>query len=143
MAQELKPEWNIRLLLVAPGGVRTNFAGSETASLKVAPRHPAYNTGSDPVSQVLGYINSPGGVETWSDADLCAGLLVDMLVAAGGKERKYNGKELPRKVLIGSDAVRYVKLELEAQLKEIEDWKSESESVTKRGGGNLDFMKSA
>lgn len=143
MAQEMKPEWNIRLLVVAPGGVRTNFAGSETASLKVAPRHPAYDTGSDPLSQVLGYVNSPGAVDMWSDVDLCAGLLVDMLVAAGGKERKYNGKELPRKVLLGNDAVQYVKLELEAQLKEIEDWKSESESVTTNGGANMDFTKSA
>lgn len=142
MAQEMKPEWNIRLLLAAPGGVRTNFAGSETASLKLAPRHPAYDTGSDTVSQLLGYINSPSAIETWSDVDLCAGLLVDMVAAAGGKERKYNGKELPRKVLIGKDAVQYVKLELEAQLKEIEDWKEESASVTTGGGATMDFTKS-
>jgi hypothetical protein len=134
MAQEMKPEWNIRLLLVAPGGVRTNFAGSETASLKVAPRHPAYDTGSDPLSQILGYVNSPGAVETWNDADRCAGLLVDMVVAAGGKE-------LPRKILMGSDAVQYVKMEVERQLKEIEDWKSESESVTTKGGANMDWTE--
>lgn len=142
MAQEMKPEWNIRFLLVAPGGVRTNFAGSETASLKVSPRHPAYNTGSDPVSQLLGYINSPGAIEMWSDVDLSAGLVVDMVAAAGGKERKYKGKDLPRKMLIGSDAVQYVKLEIEAQVKEIEEWKEESASVTTNGGATMDFTKS-
>uniref|UniRef100_A0A093Y0C1 Putative oxidoreductase n=1 Tax=Talaromyces marneffei PM1 TaxID=1077442 RepID=A0A093Y0C1_TALMA len=135
MAQEMKPEWNIRFLLVAPGGVRTNFAGSETASLKVAPRHPAYNTGSDPLSQILGYITRPEAVETWSDADRIAGLLVDTLVDAGSKE-------LPRKLLMGSDAVQYVKLEVERQLKEIGDWKEESESVTTNGGANMDFTGS-
>lgn len=127
MAQEMKPEWNIRFLIVAPGGVRTNFAGSENSSLKLAPRHPAYDTGSDPLSQLLGYINSPGAAETWSDADLCAGLLVDTVVDAGGKE-------LPRKLLIGSDAVQYVNAELGRQLKEVEDWKNESDSVTTNGG---------
>ncbi|GAM39070.1 3-oxoacyl-(acyl-carrier-protein) reductase [Talaromyces pinophilus] len=142
MAQEMKPEWNIRFLLVAPGGIRTNFAGSETASLKVGPRHPSYNTGSDPVSQLLGYINSPSAIETWSDVDLCAGLVVDMVAGAGGKERKYKGKDLPRKMLIGSDAVQYVKLEIEAQLKEIEEWKEESVSVTTNGGATMDFTKS-
>lgn len=141
MAQEMKPEWNIRFLLAAPGGIRTNFAGSETANYKVSARHPAYNTGSDPMSQLLNYLNSPGVAAEWSDADLCAGLLVDILVAAGGKERKYKGKDLPTKILVGSDAVKYVKLELEAQLKEIEEWKEESASVTTNSGANMAFAK--
>ena len=139
----MKPEWNIRFLIVGPGGIRTNFAGTENAGMKFTPRHPAYNTGSDPLGQMLGYLNTKAAMDTWSDPDLCAGLLVDILVAAGGKERKYKGKELPRKLLTGSDSTKYVKLELEAQLREIEEWRSESESVLPGGGADLAFLKSA
>ncbi|EED23936.1 3-oxoacyl-[acyl-carrier-protein] reductase, putative [Talaromyces stipitatus ATCC 10500] len=132
MAQEMKPEWNIRFLLVGPGGVRTNFMNTPNSGLKLAPRHPAYNTGDDPLSLLLGYTNSPDAPKTWSDPDKCARLLVDTVLGT-------TGKELPRMLLMGADSVQYVKLELEKQLKEIEDWTVESKSVSP-GSADLSFI---
>jgi NAD(P)-dependent dehydrogenase (short-subunit alcohol dehydrogenase family) len=40
VAQEMKPEWRIKLTCIEPGGFRTNWAG---ASMKFADRHPAYD----------------------------------------------------------------------------------------------------
>ncbi|KAI1139688.1 NAD(P)-binding protein [Hypoxylon sp. FL0543] len=39
VAKELPPDWNIHVVNVEPGGVRTNYA---TSSLRRMPRHPAY-----------------------------------------------------------------------------------------------------
>lgn len=40
LSQELKPEWNIKLTCIEPGGFRTDWAGR---SMQFAERHPAYD----------------------------------------------------------------------------------------------------
>lgn len=40
LSQELKPEWNIHLTCIEPGGFRTDWAGR---SMQFAERHPAYD----------------------------------------------------------------------------------------------------
>ncbi|KAK9364577.1 putative oxidoreductase [Lipomyces kononenkoae] len=131
MAQEMKPEWNIRFMLVAPGGVRTNFAGTSTSGMKMLPRHPAYDTPSHPLSQMLNYLNMPGIRDTWSDPEICARLLFDAVVG------KYNNRPLPTRLLMGADAVQLVKQDLNKALQEIEAWRNESESCSPNGGADL------
>jgi hypothetical protein len=126
----MKPEWDIRFLLAAPGGVHTNFAGSPTASLKIFPRHPAYDSPSHPLTQLLGYLQMPQIADTWSDPKVCAQLLFDTVTG------KFD-KPLPIRLLMGSDSVQAVKQDLEKALQEIETWKAESESCSPGGGADL------
>lgn len=130
IAQEMKPEWNIRFLLAAPGGVQTNFAGSPTANMKIFPRHPAYDSPSHPLTQILGYLKMPQIADSWCDPKLCAQLLFDTVT-------RQDGKPLPIRLLMGSDSVQAVKQDLENSLKEIETWKAESESCSPGGGADL------
>lgn len=125
IAQEMKPEWNIRFLIVAPGGVHTNFAGSPSANLKFPPRHPAYDSPSHPLTRIIGWLQMPGITDAWCKPETCAQLLFDMVTS---------GKPLPTRLLMGSDSVQAVKQELEKSLQEIEDWKAESESCSPGGG---------
>lgn len=124
MAQEMKPEWNIRFLIFAPGGIRTNFAGTENSGLKLPARHPAYENEDNSLNKLLDFMKHPGVIENWSNPDDCAKLLVDTI--------RHN-HNLPRKLLSGNDAVSYVKLELQNQLKEIEVWEEKSASIKSNG----------
>ncbi|KAH8698616.1 putative 3-oxoacyl-reductase [Talaromyces proteolyticus] len=130
IAQEMKPEWNIRFMLVAPGGVRTNFAGSKTSSMKVLPRHPAYDSPSHPLTQLLNYLEMPGVGDTWGDPEICAKLMYDTVVG------KYD-RPLPTRLLMGGDAVRLVKQDIEKTLQEIEIWEAESKICSPNGGADL------
>ncbi|KAH8435374.1 uncharacterized protein LDX57_013004 [Aspergillus melleus] len=89
----MNPEWNIKFLIVAPGGVRTNFAGS---GLKLAFRHPAYESPTSQFSQLREYITNPASQDTWSDPDVCAQLLFD---AVTGQIEK----PLPTRLLMGAE----------------------------------------
>lgn len=113
VAKELRPEWNINLLIVAPGGVRTNFA---TSSLEAAPRHPAYDLPDGAFNQLATYINMR---DTWSDPDNCAQVLFNAVV--GQRDRP-----LPTRLLMGTDAIPYMKDEIKQTLEEIDEWKGET-----------------
>lgn len=51
----MNPDWNIRFLTVAPGGIQTNFA----SNIKLAARHPSYNTPEGPLNQLMAYMAKP------------------------------------------------------------------------------------
>jgi NAD(P)-dependent dehydrogenase (short-subunit alcohol dehydrogenase family) len=121
MAQEMQPEWNIRFLTIAPGTVRTNFI----SALKVQPRHPAYDTPSNPVTQLLNAVKDPALRTIDSDPNTCAKLLFDTV--AGNYDKPF-----PRRVLMGSDSYYAVKQELETTLQEVELWRAESESCSSK-----------
>lgn len=125
VAKELRPEWNINLLIVAPGGVRTNFA---TSSLGAPPRHPAYDLPDGAFSQLADYIKAQ---DTWSDPDSCAKVLFDAMV--GQRERP-----LPTRLLMGAETIPYMKGEIKQFLQEIDEWEGESArcSLAPYGSGN-------
>lgn len=56
IAQELPPEWNIKMTIIEPGGFQTDFV---SRSLNRSPLHPAY--ANSPISHHLRkYIEEPG-----------------------------------------------------------------------------------
>ncbi|KAJ5652153.1 NAD(P)-binding protein, partial [Penicillium longicatenatum] len=113
VAKELRPEWNIVLLIVAPGGMRTNFA---TSSLRAPPRHPAYNLPDGAFSQLTAYIKAQN---IWSDPDSCAKVLFDSVV--GQRERP-----LPARLLMGAETIPYMKYDIKQVLEEIDAWEGET-----------------
>ena len=54
--KELIPIWNIKLMIVSPGAVKTNFAGN----IKYLTRHPAYADDPEaPLTSLNEMINNP------------------------------------------------------------------------------------
>ncbi|KAJ5623143.1 NAD(P)-binding protein [Penicillium lividum] len=121
VVQELRPEWNINLLIVAPGGVRTKFFES---SLGIRPRHPAYDLPDGAFNRLAVYMEVQ---DTWSDPESCAKVLFDAVV--GQSERP-----LPTRLLMGAETIDFMKYEIKGVLEDIDSWKGEtarcSESLT-------------
>jgi hypothetical protein len=61
-AKELDLTWNIKLMIVAPRGIQTNFG----SNVKLAPRHHAYDTHSSPLNHLLSYMSNPEVQSTFS-----------------------------------------------------------------------------
>jgi NAD(P)-dependent dehydrogenase (short-subunit alcohol dehydrogenase family) len=131
VAKEMDPSWNIKFLLVLPGGVRTNFAST---SAKATPRHPAYDHHSSPLTQLLEYVANPASQETWSDPDICARLLVNTVIAQ--RERP-----LPARLLMGAETIPLIRGDIERTLKEIYEWKAETESCSPKGGARVNISR--
>ncbi|KAL3462047.1 hypothetical protein BJX64DRAFT_149594 [Aspergillus heterothallicus] len=131
VAKEMDPSWNIQFLIAVPGGVRTNFAAT---SVKAIPRHPAYDTPSSPLTQILNYLSQPSAQDTWSDPDVCARLLVDTVT--NQKERP-----MPTRLLMGAETIPLLESDMEGTLAEIRKWRAATESCSPRGGAQLNFEK--
>ncbi|CAI7593554.1 unnamed protein product [Penicillium pancosmium] len=127
VAQEMNPEWNIKLMIVAPGGVRTNFAGP---NMNIAARHPAYNTPNTVFNQILDYITNPESQVSWSDPNICARLLFDTVVAR-------NERQLPMRLLLGAETIPLIKGDIQKTLAEIDSWAHETVKCSPGGGAVL------
>ncbi|KAL4734577.1 hypothetical protein BDV11DRAFT_209262 [Aspergillus similis] len=129
VAKEMDPSWNIKFLIAVPGGVQTNFAAT---SAKAVPRHPAYDTPSSPLTQILNYISQPSAQDTWSDPDVCARLLVETVANQGERP-------LPTRLLMGAETIPLLESDIEKTLAEIREWRAQTESCSPRGGAQLNF----
>ncbi|KAJ5820037.1 NAD(P)-binding protein [Penicillium riverlandense] len=127
VAKEMDPAWNIRFLIVAPGGVRTNFIGS---SKRLAPRHPAYGSSTGPFSQVLNYLAEPEAPLTWADPAICAGLLFRTVM-------QQHVRSLPTRLLMGAETIPLIRADIEKTLKEMDAWKEESMRCSPAGGARF------
>ena len=114
-------------MIVAPGGIRTNFAGP---NLNIAARHPAYDKPDTVFNQLLNYISSPDSQGTWSDPNICARLLFE--VVAGQKER-----QLPTRLLLGAETIPLIKNDIQKTLVEIDSWAEETVKCSPGGGAIL------
>ncbi|KAJ5769167.1 NAD(P)-binding protein [Penicillium odoratum] len=127
VAQELRPEWNINLLIVAPGGVRTKFVESSSG---IRPRHPAYDLPGGAFNQLAVYMEAQ---DTWCDPESCAKVLFDAVV--GQSERP-----LPTRLLMGAETIDFMIYEIKGVLEDIDSWKGEtarcSESLTPENNGH-------
>lgn len=112
----MDPDWNVKFLIVAPGGVRTNFAGS---SLKLAPRHPAYDVPAGLFSQLLHYISKPESQSAWSDSKNCARVLFDCVV--GQHERP-----MPMRLLMGAETIPLTREDIKSTLADMDAWEDQT-----------------
>ncbi|KAK3338069.1 short-chain dehydrogenase/reductase-like protein SDR [Neurospora tetraspora] len=91
MAQEVKPEWNIHLSCIQPGGVRTGFISGR----KRIDEHPAYKGFEGTLQIVERYFDDPQTPESWNTPES---------MAEGIYETVSSDKEIPRRVPLGHDA---------------------------------------
>ncbi|TVY91735.1 putative oxidoreductase [Lachnellula willkommii] len=116
--RELNPKWNIKLMILSPGGVKTKFA----SNMRFLPRHPAYDNDEAPLTGLSKYIKIPSSADTWADADKCAAVLFDVVL--GQKD-----KPLPTRLNLGADALPLMRHEIGEYLREMEDWEEETLKV--------------
>lgn len=126
VSKEMFPEWNIRFMLLEPGGVKTQFV----TNLKISNRHPAYLDPKGPTNQLLAYIQTPGVDDQWGNPVLVVKAVVKV-VASG---------DIPFRLPMGSDAWGMVKAEIENLDKELEKWKALSESSSGPELEGLEFL---
>ena len=118
IATELDPRWKIRILILEPGGTKSQFTSSSNAGDEV-PRHPAYGDEELPVNQMLKAMTDPGLNEKGVDPTEVARCLFEVL----GRE------EIPLRLPTGQDAFAAIKWKEGAKMEELEKWKAVSEGV--------------
>jgi hypothetical protein len=123
----MDPSWGIKFMVVAPGGIQTKFG----SSLQFAKRHPAYNTPSSPLNQLMAYTMNPAMQETFSQPDQCAKVLFDAVV---GQDQR----PLPSRLLMGAETIALSEAENKRVLEEMEAWKKETLGCSP-GSGAKDF----
>jgi len=114
VSKQMFPEWNIRFLILEPGAVKTGYA----AGIKVSERHPAYVDPKGPTSQLLAYLQTPGLQDTWGDAEVLVKALVKVVAS----------EDIPFRLPMGSDVWGLMKAEIQNIDRDLEKWKSVSES---------------
>jgi short-subunit dehydrogenase len=93
-AKEMNPNWNIYLMVVAPGGIQTSFGSNVQFTI----RHPDYNTPASPLNQLLSYMADAEVQKTFATPDSCARTVFDVVVGQ-------HQRPLPRRLLIGAETI--------------------------------------
>jgi hypothetical protein len=117
----MHPDWNIKFLLLEPGGIKTEYAGT---SMVFADRHPAYAGPEYPTSQLLSYLSNPNATADWGNAEDVAQILFHAISRKGDKP-------LPLRLPMGSDAYAMIMAKNESVTKELAEWETEILSISK------------
>lgn len=126
----LNPKWNINLMILSPGGVKTSFADN-TKYLK---RHSAYASDPEsPVTALVKWIKDPSLAATWADPDKCAAVLFDAVM--GQKSRP-----LPMRLNIDAETLPMMRGEVDSYIKEMNDWEDETLEVNSSADGTFALM---
>lgn len=112
LAQEIAP-LGIRLMIVEPGGLRTDFAGRSRVSS--AQRIADYDASVGCNRRIL---DQHAGHEAGDPARAAEAIIRAMLAP-----------EPPLRLLLGEDAITYARTKLKGQLAELEAWKAVSMSI--------------
>ncbi|KAK4189502.1 short-chain dehydrogenase [Podospora australis] len=127
LAKELRPEWGIRLSLIEPGGVSTNFVDKGT--VKISPGHPAYQAEDSPARMLEGYTQDENMRKLWADPGKIAQAMYDVVAIDGVS--KPDG--IPLRVPLGPDSWGFLMKENERDRKSLEEAKDRALGVGKEG----------
>ncbi|KDQ64701.1 hypothetical protein JAAARDRAFT_52649 [Jaapia argillacea MUCL 33604] len=116
IVKDLPPEWNIRNVIIEPGGFKTSFK----SSMLSLPQHPAYSSPDSPTSQFRGLV---GKIEMMGDPIKAARVLLSL-----AKEPK-----LPLRIQLGADCWTMVRRKAQKVLEDLEEWEQVSKSTIAEG----------
>jgi hypothetical protein len=117
MAKEVYPDWNIKFLILEPGGTRTEFA---KGSMVIAAHHAAYADPSCPTRQLEKYLADGESQNYWADPALVAKALFEVV----------GRKDMPLRLVTGADGYALIRGIEDARVKELERWKDLTESCS-------------
>lgn len=123
IAREMDPEWDIRFLILEPGGVKTEFAGR---SLVLGEMHPAYGDERCPYNKIAGLLGSEELKEkAWGKAEDTAEAIFELVM-----ER--NVRPWPLRLPLGTDALRMIREDNAGFEKDMMDWADVIQSTTRK-----------
>jgi short-subunit dehydrogenase len=118
-AKEMHPDWNIKFLILEPGGIKTEFT---KGSREFTTPHPAYKDPSSPARILEKYIRE-GGVDAQSSTpERVAEVVFDVIV-------KRDERALPLRLPLGVDSYGMIIAKLHHTEKDMIEWKDVSESA--------------
>jgi short-subunit dehydrogenase len=118
-AKEMHPDWNIKFLILEPGGIKTEFT---KGSMEFTTPHPAYKDPSSPARILEKYIRE-GGVDAQSSTpERVAEVVFNVIV-------KQDERALPLRLPLGVDSYGMIMAKLYQTEKDMVEWKDVSEST--------------
>jgi len=120
ISQEMPPDWNIKFLILEPGGMRTKFAAGST---KYVPAHPAYQNPSFPTRQLESFLQN---AEVFNAVSADPGRTADVVVNAILNQDK---RPLPLRLALGVAAYSMIKGKLAGMEKSMDEWKDVTNST--------------
>lgn len=132
IAKEVHPDWNIKFLILEPGGIKTEYAGTSMVHIE---RHPAYAGPDFAATQLFNYLKDPIASANWGEAADVARVVFNVVSHKGDRA-------LPMRLPMGSDAYGLIVAETEVVAKELAAWKTESLSISSEAQlKSVDFLK--
>lgn len=113
----MHPSWGIKFLILEPGGVKTEFAGS---SIQLSPPHPRYQSEDMPGFKITNALaKSSLQASAWSSAVEIAEATIRLT------ERLQKGeKEIPLRIPLGKDATELILRDARKTCEEMEACKA-------------------
>ncbi|KAH8653522.1 hypothetical protein BX600DRAFT_440588 [Xylariales sp. PMI_506] len=132
VAKELNPKWNIKVMIVSPGGMATSFFQNS----KSPDRLPIYAEDPEtPLNQLFASLSSSGAMDSLPTPERCAAVIAAAILGR-------DDKPLPTRLNLGQAPLFLVRSDMKASLQELENWESESLSVqAKEDGDAASFLK--
>ncbi|KAL6852513.1 hypothetical protein ACO1O0_007059 [Amphichorda felina] len=115
LRQELEP-FHIQATVIEPGAFRTGFL-SPTAKVESKEQIPAYEDESTPTGRMRAILKATDGVQQ-GDVRKGCDIIVDMLTRTGVAE----GKELPARIVLGSDCEKAIRDKCARTVSLLDEW---------------------
>ena len=118
-AKEMHPDWNIKFLILEPGGIKTEFT---KGNMEFTTPHPPYKDPSSPARILEKYIRE-GGVDAQSSTpERVAEVVFNVIV-------EQDERALPLRLPLGVDSYGMILAKLYQTEKDMAEWKNVSEST--------------
>ncbi|KAJ7031192.1 hypothetical protein C8F04DRAFT_1111878, partial [Mycena alexandri] len=125
-AREMLPEWNIRGLIVEPGGLQSEWV---MGSMQTFPPPPEYGPSSP--SGVVRTVLDPANMDSLGVPERMAAAIIH----TAGKEK------LPLRLPLGSDSWAIVRGQAQKTLREADEWQEVSHSTNRDGVDGAQYAK--
>ncbi|KAJ7031140.1 hypothetical protein C8F04DRAFT_1222258 [Mycena alexandri] len=125
-AREMLPEWNIRGLIVEPGGFQSEWV---KGSMQTFPPPPEYGPSSP--SGVVRTVLDPANMDSLGVPERMAAAIIH----TAGKEK------LPLRLPLGSDSWAIVRGQAQKTLREADEWQEVSHSTNRDGVDGAQYAK--
>lgn len=117
ISQEVDPEWNIRFLILEPGGMKSNYAEKTFSDYT---KHPAYENPDLMMNQMFRMYDDPHLSDNFATTEAIAKLIFEVV----------QQDKVPLRLPIGKDAYQILLDKDSKKLAELKDWKTLTESVS-------------
>ena len=118
----MHPDWNIKFLILEPGGVKTEFAGK---NLVLSDRHPAYLDPKCPYNEIIKLLSSSElKSKAWAEAQDTAKIIFNVVI-------NRDIRPWPLRLPLGADAAELIQKDIAGFEKDMSEWSDEMRQTPK------------